>query len=152
MGYDVVVTRVKVFNGGVLKPNVFSEAVMRLFMGLPSLLFLCNVIGPCSCVAFRREHLTYFDSRLRWLVDVDWYYRLLKGRRRTFVDSLHVDSFNDHDDKITNRIDIKQTEVEDISVLSSKYKYRLLLRCCLWVNKVVMHSNLKCIIKKLIRK
>ena len=151
-GFDVVVTRVKVFNGGELKPNVFSRAVMRLFMGLPSLLFLCNVIGPCSCVAFRREHLIYFDSRLRWLVDVDWYYRLLKGRRRTFVDSLHVDSFNDHDDKITNRIDIKQTEVEDISVLSSKYKYRLLLRCCLWVNKVVMHSNLKCIIKKIMRK
>ena len=140
-GYDVVVTRVKVFN-----------AVIRLFTGFPSLLFLCNVIGPCSCVAFRREHLTYFDSRLRWLVDVDWYYRLLKGRRRTFVDSLHVDSFNDHDDKITNRIDIKQTEVEDISVLSSKYKYRLLLRCCLWGNKVVMHSNLKCIIKRVIRK
>lgn len=151
-GYDVLVSRVKVFNGGVLKPNMFSKIVMKLFIGCPSLLFLCNVIGPCSCVAFSREHITDFDNRLNWLVDVDWYYRLLRGKRRLFLDGLHIDSFNDHEDKITNQIDVKQSEVKDIAVLSAKYKCHLLLRCCLFINKMVMLYDLKGVIKKLIRK
>ena len=151
-GYDVLVTRVKVFNGGVLKPNLFSRAMMNLFVTIPSLLFLCNVIGPCSCVAFKRAHITDFDNRLNWLVDVDWYYHLLKGKRRKFLDSLHIDSFNDHEDKITNQIDVKQSEANDIAVLNVKYKYHPLLRCCLFINKMVMLYDLKGIIKKIIRK
>ena len=151
-GYEVLVTRVKVLNGGILKPNVFSQAVMKFFIGCPSLLFLCNVIGPCSCIAFKREHITDFDNRLNWLVDVDWYYRLLKGRRRKFLDHLHINSFNDHEDKITNQIDVKQSEVKDIAILNIKYKYHLLLRCCLFINKMVMLNDLKGIIKKVIRK
>lgn len=151
-GYEVLVTRVKVFNGGILKPNVFSQALMKFFIGCPSLLFLCNVIGPCSCIAFKREHITDFDNRLNWLVDVDWYYRLLKRKSRKFLDHLHINSFNDHEDKITNQIDVKQSEVKDIAILNIKYKYHLLLRGCLFINKMVMLYNLKGIIKKLIRK
>ena len=30
-GYEVLVTRVKVFNGGILKPNVFSQAALHFF-------------------------------------------------------------------------------------------------------------------------
>ncbi len=151
-GYDVLVSRVKVFNGGILKPNMFSEAVMKGFIGCPSLLFLCNGIGPCSCIAFKRAHITDFDNRLNWLVDVDWYYRLLRGQHRKFLDYLHINSFNDHEDKITNQIDVKQSEVKDIAVLNVKYKYHPLLRCCLFINKMVMLYDLKGIIKKLIRK
>ena len=128
------------------------QAVMKLFIGCPSLLFLCNVIGPCSCIAFKRAHIIDFDNHLNWLVDVDWYYRLQKGKRRKFLDHLHINSFNDHEDKITNQIDVKQSEVKDIAILNIKYKYHLLLRCCLSINKMVMLYDLKGIIKKLIRK
>ncbi|WP_315362117.1 glycosyltransferase family 2 protein [Prevotella histicola] len=150
--YDVIVSQVKVFNNMEEKVSLFSKKQIELFLLCPSFLFLCNVIGPCSCVSFSRSKLVDFDSNLTWLVDVDWYYRLLKGSKRVFLDNLHVNSFNDHNDKITNLIDIKATEIKDVALLKKKYKYHVGLRLCLFLNKCIILYNLKDIIKRIIRK
>jgi glycosyltransferase involved in cell wall biosynthesis len=42
-------------------------------------LFLGNLIGPPSSIIFRNSSGIRFDEKLRWLVDVDFYIRLLQG-------------------------------------------------------------------------
>jgi glycosyltransferase involved in cell wall biosynthesis len=44
----------------------------------PQYLFRRNVIGPTSSLVIRRTLYPRFDVRLRWLIDVDVYVRLLK--------------------------------------------------------------------------
>jgi len=44
----------------------------------PQYLFRRNVIGPTSALVVRRSLYPRFDERLRWLIDVDAYVRLLK--------------------------------------------------------------------------
>jgi hypothetical protein len=47
----------------------------------PQYLFRRNVIGPTSALVIRRTLYPRFDERLRWLIDVDVYVRLLKVTR-----------------------------------------------------------------------
>lgn len=46
----------------------------------PSYLLRRNLIGAPSSVVIRREFALPFDSRLSWLVDVEWYYRLFRQK------------------------------------------------------------------------
>ena len=42
-------------------------------------LFMGNLIGPPSSIIFRNTPGLCFDERLRWLVDIDFYIKLLQG-------------------------------------------------------------------------
>ena len=45
---------------------------------LPEVLLAANRIGPPSVVIFKKDLNVLFDSRMRWLVDIDFYIRYLK--------------------------------------------------------------------------
>lgn len=47
----------------------------------PSYLLARNLVGAPSSWVVRREHCPAFDERLQWLVDVDWYTRILEEPR-----------------------------------------------------------------------
>lgn len=46
----------------------------------PGYLFRRNVIGPTACLVMRREVAPRFDTQLVWLIDVDFYYRLISKK------------------------------------------------------------------------
>jgi glycosyltransferase involved in cell wall biosynthesis len=50
-------------------------------------LFASNRIGPPSVVIFKKDSSLYFDNRMKWLVDVDFYLSYLK----LFPDFLYID-------------------------------------------------------------
>ncbi|SRR5713101_1919626 len=56
-------------------PRWLRELIVR---HAPSYLFSRNIVGPASVVVARRTMYPRFDANLRWLIDVDAYYRLLK--------------------------------------------------------------------------
>lgn len=60
-------------------PTWLRTFVVKRF---PQYLFRRNVIGPVSTLVIRRMLYPRFDERLRWLIDVDVYVRLLKVTRR----------------------------------------------------------------------
>ena len=67
-GCDVVVSDVEVtINGNIKRPH-FTTAIKRFFFRHPSLLFFTNAVGPCACVAFKRELIQDFNNQLHWLV------------------------------------------------------------------------------------
>lgn len=57
-----------------------SEEVIALIRRDRNALFLANQIGPPSSIIYRNTPELIFDENLRWLVDVDFYIRLLVNR------------------------------------------------------------------------
>ena len=43
----------------------------------PNLLFFSNIIGAPSATIIRNDFEIFFDEKLKWLVDVDWYIQLI---------------------------------------------------------------------------
>ena len=65
-------------NSVIVSTNDPSEIRVRCLKKDIRSLFYGNFIGAPSAVLFKRKNL-YFDPRLKWLVDIDFYLRLLKG-------------------------------------------------------------------------
>lgn len=48
----------------------------------PELLLYKNYVGAPSATIIRRRALTAFDPELKWLVDIDWYIKLIRANSR----------------------------------------------------------------------
>ena len=80
----------------------------------PSYLFRRNVIGPPSVLVFRRELFEGYDPELKWLVDVEGYFRFLKTRtRRLFFSRLMMVSSTGLPDAISTTIRGSAKEIAD---------------------------------------
>jgi glycosyltransferase involved in cell wall biosynthesis len=67
----------------------------------PNHLLLAQVIGPPSNTMLRRKVTTRYDERFIWLVDVDYYSRMLKeGYKYQYIDK-HLVSIGLHEDQTT---------------------------------------------------
>ena len=128
-GANITVSSVLV--NGQKKPQHSNRWLKEYVCNHPALLFLLNVIGPCACLTFRRELLQTFNTDLRWLVDVEWYYRMLKGRKPVCIHTLTIQSHHGHEAQISQTINMKKAFLSDKSILCHIYhqnkKVRLLL-------------------------
>jgi glycosyltransferase involved in cell wall biosynthesis len=59
-----------------------SKSNLRRIARRPESLFFGNVIGSPSATIFRRSVKEEFDDRLKWLVDLEFYIRLLRKNAR----------------------------------------------------------------------
>jgi hypothetical protein len=99
---------------------------------------LINIIGSPSCVIFK-DHILY-DERLNWLVDVDFYNKLLF--KNVFKNEIRVVNFaniktNRNDNSITSTLDVVKLE---------KFEAKLL-----GIYSLVILFKIKHFIKKLIK-
>jgi len=99
----------------------------------PTLLFLLNVIGPCACLTFRRELLQSFNTDLRWLVDVEWYYRMLHDRKPVCIHTLTIQSHHGHESQISKTINRKEAFLSDKTILNHVYQQDWKVRCMLFL-------------------
>ena len=90
----------------------------------PQYLFRRNVIGPASALVIRRMLYPRFDLRLRWLIDVDLYVRLLKvAKRFRMCPELKIGSVLGRSDSITASLgsSISQIEREERAYLRGRH-------------------------------
>lgn len=73
--------------GNLLFRHVPTTAQIAQLRESPACLFRTNFVGAPSAVLFRRRDGFQFDPRLRWLVDVEGYLRLLKDATFAFTAS-----------------------------------------------------------------
>lgn len=91
-------------------PRIIKNLVVKYF---PSYLFKRNVIGPTSCLIVRRALYPRFDERLRWLVDVEVYFRLRQQTARwRFCKDLKIGSTLGRKDSITVSIGDELSELD----------------------------------------
>lgn len=151
---DVVVSTVTVSTVDGNTYRLSPQWIKRVFVRFPVLLFASNLIGPCACIAFRSGAIKYLlDERLHWLVDVEWYYRLLAGRNRTFLDECNVNSVHGHRGQITVQIDVASEEDRDLSLLRQKYAHSISVKASLWMYGNVFHNKrINSLLKKIVKR
>lgn len=88
----------------------------------PAYLIMRCVIGPPSNVMFRKKVNVRYDERLIWLVDVDYYIRILKGGYRYEYIRDHLVTIGIHADQTTEyvRANNKIIFKENIQVLNKQ--------------------------------
>lgn len=119
---DVVISNKKVIVTSGTKKERFPSWVKKIIIYLKYPLFAINVIGPCACVAFRREFLQEFDNRMHWKVDIDWYFRILRSAKKIlYIDSQEIVSHHGHEGQITSSINIKEVSEVDTTIIKEKY-------------------------------
>jgi len=52
----------------------------------PAVLLAGNVIGPPSVTMYKNDQTILYDPDLKWLVDIEFYIRYLKGRKLYYID------------------------------------------------------------------
>ena len=67
----------------VIRPEGFR---MRQLKINPTTLLSKNIIGPPSVVTHKNDKLHFYDTSLKWLVDIDFYIRYLNEYNVVFID------------------------------------------------------------------
>jgi glycosyltransferase involved in cell wall biosynthesis len=123
-------------------PTWLRALVVKHF---PHYLFRRNVIGPTSALVVRRSLYPRFDERLRWLIDVDAYVRLLKVTKRLRVcPKIQIGSMLERSDSLTTGLgsSIPQIEREERVYLEGVHH-----TTSLWLgpvrNEPILHSMLR---------
>ncbi|MBR6853254.1 MAG: glycosyltransferase family 2 protein [Prevotella sp.] len=128
---DVAIADVEVMNGGKQSSRWLSHLTKKFFCKHPEWLFLQNAIGPTACVAFKRNQLQPFNPDLKWLVDIEWYYRLLKGKRVSICKACKVQSTHGHAGQISQQMDILQAFKQDKAIIRQTHGNHV--RLMLWL-------------------
>lgn len=142
-GYDIIIAPVTVFIGNKVHKNIFQNKIIRKFMiDHPLLLYCANAIGPTACICLKRNCIVHFHEELTWLVDVEWYYELLKGRRVTLLsDGYSIISRHGHDDQITNQINIRKAQCKDIIEIRRMHSYNVFISLALAINRAILQLH-----------
>lgn len=101
----------------------------RAFIGrhFPAYLFRRNVIGPPSVLVVRRDLFDGYDPELKWLVDVEAFFRFLKAKPRRLVFSrLMMASSTGLSNAISTSIKDRVTDIthNELIYLESKFPQR----------------------------
>lgn len=136
-GYDIVISNIEIHKGDVTRIGLCPNRLKRIFISHSYLLLVRNLIGPCACVSFKRECLTFFDEHLKWSVDIEWYYRLLYKRKVAFNENNWISSIHGHKGQITKNLNVPIQARLDAKYLFSKYQGKILPTCCLITMRIV---------------
>ena len=133
---DVAIADIEVMNGGKQSSRWLSHLTRKLCCKHPEWLFLQNAIGPTAGIAFKRDQLQPFNQNLKWLVDIEWYYRLLKGKRVTICKRCKIQSTHGHAGQISQQLDIMQAFSQDKAIICQIHGNDV--RLMLWLYKLLV--------------
>lgn len=135
-GVQVVVSNIEIEKDGKTskgRPRWLKKLALRN----PSLLLLCNAIGPTACMAFRQERKQPFNSQLSWLVDAEWYYRMLKGATTLFLENISIRSYHGHQGQLSLEMNALEAFKHDQATINKTHssepcvRYMTILYGCL---------------------
>jgi len=133
------------FTDGNSKRQIIQKYIKKLIITtFPSLLYTVNIIGPTSCVILKKNILVPFNEELNWLVDIDWYFRLLRRKKLVIDENINIASLHGHVNQISTTINIKNTEKKDQFIIQnyfgifSSVSIALLFRNCLYFLKTIL--------------
>ena len=66
----------------------------------PAILFSSNVIGPPSVILHKNDQEFWYDPAIKWVVDIDFYIRVLQKYRAIYIPSVLV-NVGMHDEQVT---------------------------------------------------
>jgi glycosyltransferase involved in cell wall biosynthesis len=96
------------------------QRLMLVFNAPIWTLYIVNWIGSTAVVVFSRLNNLRFDANLVYLVDVDFYYRLLYSAQRVeFMEGISVVSLGHHTAQITAKCNVLEQSLKEARYISS---------------------------------
>lgn len=88
----------------------------------PFLLLKGNFIGPPSCVLFLKSDI-YFDIKSKWLVDIDYYIRLIIENKHkvTYINEIFFENCMDQHNITNNYLFDQELQLNEYVYLLNKY-------------------------------
>jgi glycosyltransferase involved in cell wall biosynthesis len=74
------------------EPYKIDTSILNSIHRIPAYLFHINVIGSPSVCFFRKADFEAFDKNLKWLVDIEYYYRMLIGKKVGRIDEILIET------------------------------------------------------------
>lgn len=149
-GIDITVSDVRVLVNGKRHDYAITKSIKPLFLKFPILLLAVNVIGPCACLAVRQNLIQPFKESLQWLVDVEWYYRLLKNAIIARTDQkFYIISNHGHKKQISQNIDIYKARKNDYKELAKLYPHNVWRMIMLFINNILSKNKVKNLFKNI---
>jgi len=111
----------QMMNGDIVSQNIPDLAFIKKLEANPAELFLANRIGAPSTTIVRSDKL--FDLNLKWLVDVDWYIRILRDNNQFVFVNENLVNIGIHNEQATN----KYFGNEAVELTENFYVYKKLL-------------------------
>ena len=133
---DVVISNIKVDRGEGYNYLSVPNWLKCIFIKIPSFLLIKNLVGPCACVAFKKDISQVFDTNLVWKVDSEWYYRILRNNKRIYLKEACVYSTHGHTGQITETIDIYISAIKDLEYLKEKYS-SIYMKVIIYISKLL---------------
>ena len=87
-------------HGANIKPSHISRSFVQLLKKDPSILLAGNYIGHPSVTMHPNHTGFFYDENLKWLVDIEFYIRLIQQSGFHFIDEKLV-NLGFHDDQVT---------------------------------------------------
>ena len=106
--YDLIILPLRKKRNGRIFSH-YPKTLKFLFITFPFLLYTCNPFGSPSVIIFRSKSSKRFDDNLRWMVDVEWYYQLLKSKPKLLL-------LSGREYEIISDLDFTETETNDMNV------------------------------------
>ena len=119
-----------VFSGYILKNESSNKSIdftlsnnsFKYFLNNPLHLFSKNVIGPPSAMLFKRGVIETFDTRLKWIVDWEFYIRLALKYNLKYINKPLI-IFSSNETQITKSCVLNPSiEIPEIMIFYSKYR------------------------------
>ncbi len=133
---DISVSDIVVYVEGKERRNLIIKNFKRLMLAFPIISFVINAVGPTACLCIKKDCIIPFNDNLKWLVDVEWYYRLFKWNK-CHTNNLRISSTFGHAGQITRNIDIRETEIKDIQEIETRYNKKASVQLVMSVRKFV---------------
>jgi glycosyltransferase involved in cell wall biosynthesis len=78
-----------------------------------------NFIGPMSALIVKKNKTELFDTKLNWLVDQEWYYRIFQNSKDIlFIPEIKIVSFQNEHVSLTNKM---SKDLKRINEIEQKY-------------------------------
>lgn len=105
-----------------------SSEQMNMLHNNPELLFLGNVIGAPSATIYRKSLGLTYDKQFKWLVDIDFYIRVLqKNRNFAYTDEVLITTPTNVAHQVTESCkNNAELEIWESSILFLKYSPQLM--------------------------
>ena len=131
---DIISLSTEVFIQNKKKKLHINSSLRFLLHLLPKEYILKkNYLGPASSLVIKNIKVPLFDSNLSWLVDVDFYYRILRNRKIIFSDNIYIKSETDHKYSLTYQIEKnKNIKSLDKEYIKKKYNFTFLIKVFLF--------------------
>jgi glycosyltransferase involved in cell wall biosynthesis len=109
------------FRGRIFNFNITKEEFEAIIKE-PEKLILANLIGGPSAILFPRSANIFFDEKIIWLVDIEFYLQLFKkGYKVKFINETLYTSMTDFDSLTNNNLIDSEKQLYEYSYLYNKY-------------------------------